>query len=302
MSKSKKAVSRIGLSCALSTPFTSQDMIDLPAFSEHARWTLANGCDGVTVFGTTGEGASVSTKERITTMSYFAGAGFDMNTVTLGVAACTTQEVIDQCKVAYEANCRAILLAPPFYFSSADDAGLFRWYSAVFEGLGGQLRDIILYHIPSMTRVGISPNLVAKLKKAYPKAIIGVKDSSGSAENTATLLADHSDLQILVGDERQLANAVKHGAAGSICGLANLCPKELRPLAMEGKDNAKIHKAVDAVLVYAFMPAIKALLAHRTGYKGWQRMRPPLGDMSAAQSRKLVTAFDLIFPPSKKSK
>jgi 4-hydroxy-tetrahydrodipicolinate synthase len=76
----------------------------------------------------------------------------------------------------------------------------------------------------------------------------------------------------------------------------------LRPLAVEGKDNAKIHKAVDAVLVYAFMPAIKALLAHRTGYKGWQRMRPPLGDMSAAQSRKLVTAFDLIFPPSKKSK
>ena len=42
-----------------------------------------------------------------------------------------------------------------------------------------------------MTRVGISPNLVAKLKKAYPKAIIGVKDSSGSAENTATLLADY---------------------------------------------------------------------------------------------------------------
>ena len=76
MSKSKKALSRIGLSCALSTPFTSQDMIDLPAFSEHARWTLAKGCDGVTVFGTTGEGASVSTKERITTMSYFAGAGF----------------------------------------------------------------------------------------------------------------------------------------------------------------------------------------------------------------------------------
>lgn len=302
MSKLKKQTNLIGLSCALSTPFTAKDMIDLPALAEHAHWTLTNGCDGVTVFGTTGEGASVSTKERIVTMSYFAGAGFDMGTVTLGVAACTTQEVIDQCRVAYEANCRAILLAPPFYFSSADDAGLFRWYASVFDALGSQLRDIILYHIPSMTRIGISPALVARLKKAYPKAIIGVKDSSGSAENTATLLADHGELQILVGDERQLANAVRNGASGSICGLANLCPKELRPLAVDGKDNAKIHKAVDAVLVYAFMPAIKALLAHRTGYKGWQRMRPPLGDMSAAQSRKLVAAFDQIFPPSKKSR
>ena len=81
---------RMGLSCALSTPFNKDGTIDLHAMSEHAGWTLAHGCDGVTLFGTTGEGASISTRERGLTLSYFAGAGFDLpSQITLGVAAAT---------------------------------------------------------------------------------------------------------------------------------------------------------------------------------------------------------------------
>jgi|APCry1669190288_1035285.scaffolds.fasta_scaffold34667_1 4-hydroxy-tetrahydrodipicolinate synthase len=287
---------RMGLSCALSTPFNKDGTIDLHAFSEHAAWTLTHGCDGVTVFGTTGEGASISTRERANTLSYMQGAGFDLGTqVTLGIAAATIEETVEQMHIGYQAGCRAILLAPPFYFPNASEDGLFYWYASVIESLGGEARDILLYHIPSMTRVGVYPSLVYRLKKAFPKVILGVKDSSGNGENTAQLLAENKDLQILVGDERQLAKAVRNGAAGSICGIANLCPAEMRTIAHKGRDNKLIHHAVDAVLVYDFMPAIKALLAHRTGYQGWMRMRPPLSDMATRDARKLVNAFEAIF-------
>jgi dihydrodipicolinate synthase/N-acetylneuraminate lyase len=53
-----------GLSVALATPFADDRSIDLPRLVAHARQPLAEGCRSVTVFGTTGEGASLGLTER----------------------------------------------------------------------------------------------------------------------------------------------------------------------------------------------------------------------------------------------
>src|SRR5262249_1112323 len=145
-------------------------------------------------------------------------------------------DAVAQSLIAYDCDCRALLMAPPFFFPKVDADGAFRWYAQVFERLGARLRDIILYHIPEMTRVGLSHELIARLQRAFPAAILGVKDSNGNWPDTERLLAEQRDLHILVGDERQLARAVRRGASGSICGLANLCPAVLRPLAIDGID------------------------------------------------------------------
>jgi 4-hydroxy-tetrahydrodipicolinate synthase len=55
---------RFGLFVALSTPFTEDRAIDLSRLVAHARQSLADGCTGVTAFGTTGEGASLGLNER----------------------------------------------------------------------------------------------------------------------------------------------------------------------------------------------------------------------------------------------
>jgi 4-hydroxy-tetrahydrodipicolinate synthase len=51
--------SRFGLSCAISTPFTAAGDIDVCRLVDHATDRIARGCDSITPFGTTGEGASV---------------------------------------------------------------------------------------------------------------------------------------------------------------------------------------------------------------------------------------------------
>ena len=51
---------RFGLSAALTTPFDGAGRIDIAKMVAHARDCLAKGCDSVTLFGTTGEGASLS--------------------------------------------------------------------------------------------------------------------------------------------------------------------------------------------------------------------------------------------------
>ena len=55
---------RFGLSVALATPFAEDRSIDLPRLVAHGRQSLADGCASLTVFGTTGEGASLGLNER----------------------------------------------------------------------------------------------------------------------------------------------------------------------------------------------------------------------------------------------
>ena len=280
---------RIGLNCALSTPFTKEGGIDLRRITAHAAAVIERGCDGITVFGTTGEGASIAVPERYQALAALASSGMPLrHQVIAGVAAATMHDTVEQARAAYEMDCRGLLLAPPFYFGNAGDDGLFRFFAGVFERLGGDLRDVILYHIPGMTRNGISVELTQRLVKAFPGAVIGVKDSNGDWPATERRLRELTGLQVLVGDERQLANAVRHGGAGTICGLANIAPDLLRPLAHSGKEDKRVNAMVEAILGYSFMSAIKAMVGEQRGDPAWRIMRAPLEPLSAADTRKLA--------------
>jgi 4-hydroxy-tetrahydrodipicolinate synthase len=292
----RSARGRFGLSCAMSLPVEGKGRIDLRRLVEHARWCLAEGCDSLTVFGTTGEGVSLGLAERERVLGALMAAGIEPRRhIVGGVAASSAEDAVRQARALLDVDCRGVLLAPPFYFKGVTDDGLYAWFADVFETLGPLARDVILYNIPSMTAVALSVELVGRLKRAFPGIVTGVKDSSGDWANTQALLAAHADLAILVGDERQLAQAVRKGAQGSICGMANLVPRALRPLVEEGQDDARVAALVDEVLQYPVIPAVKALVAHRKGDAAWLAVRPPLASLSAAEAAALGRAYDTIF-------
>jgi 4-hydroxy-tetrahydrodipicolinate synthase len=282
---------RLGLSCAISTPFTPAGRVDTKRLADHANWCLREGCDSVTLFGTTGEGAAVGVADREASIKALLASGIKPAQLLSGVTACALDDAIAQAKVAMDAGLHGLLLTPPWYFRDVSDDGLFAWFSAFFTAMGGKARNTFLYHIPSMTGVPLSVDLVGRLKTAFPGVVVGVKDSSGSWENTEKLLAAHGDLQILVGDERQLARAVKQGGAGTICGLANLMPGVVRKAAHDGVDDPRIAQAVTAIMQFSFMPAVKALIAHQRNDAGWRTMAAPLSALSDAQAQKLIADF-----------
>jgi 4-hydroxy-tetrahydrodipicolinate synthase len=289
------AQNRFGLSCAITTPMREGGAIDLPRLVKHARHVLANGCDSVTLFGTTGEGATIGLRDRDAMIGALAGAGIDLSRqVYAGIAASSLEEALAQSRAAIEAGARGLLLAPPFYFKGVDDEGLYAWFAAFFEGLGPLARPTILYHIPSVTAVPLSVALVGRLKAAFPGIVAGVKDSSGDYANTEALLAAHGELAILVGDERQLAKAVRNGAQGTICGLANLTPALLRPMVYEGLDSPVVSRLVEEIVSYPVLAAVKALVGHVHGDAGYGAMRPPLLPLDPGQRRRLVDAFESI--------
>lgn len=286
---------RFGLSCAITTPMRPGGSVDLHRLVHHARHVLSRGCDSVTLFGTTGEGAALGLPARGAMMGALIGAGVDpAKQIYAGIAAASLHEAVEQSRLALDAGAKGLLVAPPFYFKGVSDEGLYAWFAQYFEKLGAAARNVVLYHIPSVTAVEISVGLVQRLKTAFPGLVIGVKDSSGSYANTEALLKAHGELAILVGDERQLAKAVRNGAQGSICGVANLVPELLRPMVYEGKDSAVVNALVDEICSYPVMAAVKALTGHIHGDSGYGAMRAPLEALDEATRKRLFAAFDSI--------
>ncbi|KAA2244321.1 dihydrodipicolinate synthase family protein [Salinarimonas soli] len=284
---------RFGLSCALLTPFGADGRVDPGRLARHAARVLDEGCDGVTLCGTTGEGASVALQERAVMLGALARAGIAGERIHVGVAASVVDDAVAQGRQALDAGAAGLLLAPPFYFKGVGDEGLLAWFCAVIGALEGA-RGIVLYHIPSVTAVPLSVDLVGRLRRAFPEAITGVKDSSGDWATTQGFLAAHGDLAILVGDERILPRAVRAGAGGSICGLANIVAGRLRPIVHEGRDDAAVSALVEAVVARPIVPALKSAVARATRDADWAAVRPPLTALSAAEAGAFLAEHDAI--------
>ena len=286
---------RFGLSVALATPFTADRAIDLPRLVAHGRQSLADGCTSLTVFGTTGEGASLGLNERQRALGALVGGGIDpASQLVVGIAASSVEDAIAQGRAGLMLGCPSFLLAPPFYFKGAGDEGLFDWFAAVLMGLGPKASNVILYHIPQVTSVGLSMDLIDRLKKAFPRQVSGVKDSSGDWDNAQALLQRHGELHILIGDERLLARAMTLGASGAISGLLNIAPDLMQPL-LDGIEEPRVNAMVEQVLPYAVTAAVKALVGlRRNDPVAWSRMRAPLASLGEADVRKLGGAIDAI--------
>jgi 4-hydroxy-tetrahydrodipicolinate synthase len=287
-----------GLHAALVTPFDATGGIDLARMATHARSVIERGCDGVTLFGTTGEGFGLSPAERRDAMAAVADALPAGAPIFAGVMDCGVASAADAARAAYEGGASGLLLAPPFFLKGVDPDGLFAWYDAVLERVGPQLRNVILYHIPGQTAVPITVDLVSRLRDAWPDAVTGVKDSSGDWTTTRAFLDAHGDLQILVGDERQLPRAMSAGAGGSICGVSNFLPGALRDIVHGGSDGRAVIELVDRIVARPIIPSIKALTAHVSGDPGFLRVRPPLCALPEATLSALVRDFDAAMAPA----
>ncbi|WP_420963959.1 dihydrodipicolinate synthase family protein [Brucella sp. IR073] len=286
---------RFGLSVALATPFEKNGYISLDVMIAKARHSLDAGCSSVTLFGTTGEGASIGRRERETLLGAMVSDGVPADRIVAGVLVNSAADAAEQAAHALSLGARNILLAPPSYFKNLGDEGLFGWFSAVFGLLGDKARDVILYHIPSVTMVPLSHALIGRLREAFPEIVTGVKDSGGDWAYTEKLVMEHGDLIILIGDERHLAKGVRLGAQGAISGIANFLPSEVRRMAVRGEDDQHVIDLVAELLKYPVTPGVKALMAHAFGEPHWLAVRPPLLPLSNESERQLVSTFDTLF-------
>jgi 4-hydroxy-tetrahydrodipicolinate synthase len=280
-----------GISAALTTPFLPDGAVDVARLNDHIKTVLAESCTSVTMFGTTGEGASVAGNTRLETLRAAVDAQIDPASLVLTLHGAAASDVAQQVTGALEIGVTRFLIPPPCYFNAPENTGLYRWFAEVLSPFKDTGAQFILYHIPQVIGVGLAIDLVARLKAAYPDLVLGVKDSSGSFENTRQLL-QLEGLEILVGDERQLAACARIGASGSISGVANVFSDRLARVLADGVDDPALNDLVETVLMFSVTPAVKSLVACKYGANEWRRTSAPLLATSDENFATLATAYD----------
>jgi 4-hydroxy-tetrahydrodipicolinate synthase len=184
---------------------------------------------------------------------------------------------------------------PPFFWKDVSDDGLFAWYARLIEGVGDPRLRVFLYHLPQVSSVPLSVDLVARLASAFPGTIAGIKDSQGSWDNTAALLARVPQLTIVIGHEPDLPRLIAAGGAGTICGVANVYPHLVKALLSRdagAQTKARIARFIEITFMQPFLPAFKCMVADRTRDAAWRNVRPPLLPLTDAQHRTLRASLD----------
>lgn len=279
-------MARFGILTALLTPFAADGSIDGERLARHATSVVNRGASGVTLFGTTGEGASIATPEREAGIRALLETGLSGSQIVLGTYSSAAADAAAQIDEGLSAGITRFLVPPPFYFGNADDDGVFQWFSELLALTSSQA-GIILYNIPQVTGVGISPSLTVRLKEAFPDRIIAIKDSSGDWTNAVRLL-DGNNLQVLIGDERLLHKAVPLGCAGSIAGVANLYPERLCNIINSATEDTLLSRTVDHIVAQPVIPTLKVLLANALRDPVWENLRAPLTQLSAEQKSQIL--------------
>jgi 4-hydroxy-tetrahydrodipicolinate synthase len=281
-----------GVYCASATPLNADLSPDLGALTAHAKVLIADGCDGIALLGTTGEANSFSLTERRTILEAAAKAvGAERLMPGTGVNA--LPETIELTRHALSLGVTRVVMLPPSYYKGVSDEGLYRAYAQVIERVGDNRLQVVLYHIPQVSGVPISHDLIDRLVTAFPQTVVGIKDSAGKIENMAEMIARFPGFAVLAGADPLLLPLMGMGGAGCITATSNLVADSLATVFRHHADptrtaevaaaQARINAFRDLSNSYTQIPAIKAMVAFRHGSTVWTRMRPPLLELSPTE-------------------
>ena len=285
-----------GLWVALATPLDAEGSVDQRTLTRHAHWVLDQGCDGIVLFGTTGEGTSFTAAERLHAAQSLLGAGIDATRIGLATGYPAVGDTVALTRGALGLGLRHALLLPPYFYRDVSAQGIEDAFAAVLDGVADSRLRATLYHIPQVSGVAVPPEVVARLRARYGQVLAGVKDSSGDFAHFQAFRAAAPDVAVAIGNEADLHRALAQGGVGTICGLGNLVPRMVRAMFTDPDAASPMHAAC-AAMVGPFVPALKAAMAALTDEPGWARVRPPLrpaevvtGHQIAATLRGLMVA------------
>ncbi len=286
-----------GVLCPVVTPFNDDLSPDPDRLIRQCQWLLSQNV-GLAVFGTNSEANSLSIEEKMMLLDRLVEAGIDTSRMMPGTGCCALTETVKLTQHAVKLGCAGTLMLPPFYYKGVSDDGLFASFAEVIERVGSSSLRVYLYHIPPVSQVGISLDLIERLVKAYPDTVVGVKDSSGEWDNTNAMLQRRwDDFRVFAGAETFLLQNMRGGGAGCISATANINPAAIDRLYQEWQSAQaeSLQKELDEIretaMAYPMIPALKATVAHFSNDAQWRTVRPPLVALADDQCSALVTSL-----------
>ena len=287
-----------GVIAAAATPLREDLSIELDALVAHCGHLLGDGgCDGVNLLGTTGEATSFSLDQRLTAMRAVASSGLPLSRFMVGTGAAALDDAVALTRAAKELGFAGALLLPPFYYKGIGADDLVAYVSAVIDRVGADGLPLYLYHFPANSGVPYVPEAVRRLREAYPRTVLGLKDSSGDLDYSAGLVRDLPGFAVFPSAEAAIGRAAELGFAGCISATANVTGPFAQAALSASTAEARAAGLERAVAIRAeiakfpLIASVKDVLALLSGRSGWRRLMPPLSALSPDQSRRLAEAL-----------
>lgn len=208
-----------GVATALITPLTEQG-IDYDRFGRLIDWQIEQGVNALVIFGTTGEGSTLSDAEHREGLRFAVERIADRIPAIAGTGSNDTAYAVSLTRYACEVGYDAVLVVTPYY-NKATQKGLVRMYNTIADA---STKPLIVYNVPSRTGVNIEPATYAELAK-HPM-IAAVKEANGNISKiveTAALVGDQLD--IYSGNDDEVVPILAVGGKGVISVLSNVEPR-----------------------------------------------------------------------------
>ncbi len=259
--------------------------LDEEAFGPLVRFLAEGGTDGILACGTTGEGVLLSVDERRRAAERFLEVRPESFLVAVHAGAQSTADTVELASHAREIGADAVAVIAPPYFPLDEAAILDHLRSAAAACAP---LPFYVYEFAARSGYAIPVHAIGRLREDAPN-LAGMKVSDTPWEAVEPYALEGLDL--FVGSEPLVLEALEHGATGAVSGLATAFPEIVAALVHDRSAEAgELATTLRRLLgPLPFQAALKAILASR-GVPVRPDVRAPLRALTEEEHEKALDA------------
>ena len=219
MEATKLELKLSGVVPPLVTPFDNEGEIDYGLFREEVRRMESTGVSGVSVGGSTGEGATLSETELRNLCQIAKEETKERIPIVCGIIVDSTYQAVKKALAVKDLGVDYLMITPIHYLDNSGEQGIYEYYREIHKKVGIPILvyNVVPWYVPS-------PSIL--LKMGQDRIIAGVKQSGGDIHGLAELLASAKDVMpIFTAIDDLMFASFTMGAIGSICAMNTLIPR-----------------------------------------------------------------------------
>ena len=258
--------------------------LDVTKTIKHAEMIIDQGCNGVAIFGSTGQAQLISISEKINLFNQLSTGKYKEKDI-IGTGLNSLSETINLISVARSLNFKKFLIMPPAFYKYSDH-NVISFYSKIIDAYPEC--EIVLYNFEKLCGYKFSVECVQELVKLFPEQIIGVKDSSYNLFENLEI----DNFSILPGSESKLLKGLELGCSGIItatCNVTSALARKVYDDFFDKKEQTVNQKLCDVRNTFEKYNLISGLHAYYSKNDLiYKNVLPPLSILNSKEEKELI--------------
>ena len=238
-----------GVYPAVTTKFTTDHELDIPAFVKNIKAQIDAGVDGIIIGGSLGEASTITFDERKQLVEAALAIKAEGIPIILNIAERRTTDAVALAQLAEETGAHGLMLLPPMQYKASSDETV-----EMFKTVANNTSlPIMLYNNPHDYKIAVTIPMLEELAKV--NNFQAIKESSRDITNVTRFKTTFGDrFMVHCGVDTLALECLAAGADGWVAGLVNAFPRETVVI----YKLVKAGRLAEAIEIYRwFMPLLE---------------------------------------------